>query len=85
MLRTVRHFRLEFTDGFADENGVPVDDMPTTTARVHLIEHAGGTRMELRSVFASQEEMEQLASMGRVEGIREAVGQMDALLEPAAA
>jgi uncharacterized protein YndB with AHSA1/START domain len=72
---------LEFTDGFADEDGKPNPDLPATTARMRLTEHDGGTRMELRSTFASREQMEQLESMGMVEGLRQAVGQMDALLQ----
>jgi uncharacterized protein YndB with AHSA1/START domain len=71
---------LEFTDGFADQDGTPIADMPTTTVRMRLTEHDGGTRMELRSVFDSIEQMEQLVRMGAVEGLQQAVGQMDALL-----
>jgi uncharacterized protein YndB with AHSA1/START domain len=71
---------LEFTDGFADQDGTPIADMPTTTVRVQLTEHDGGTRMELRSVFGSLEQMEQMVSMGATEGMEQAVGQMDALL-----
>jgi uncharacterized protein YndB with AHSA1/START domain len=71
---------LEFTDGFADQDGTPSADMPTTTMRMQLTEHDGGTRMELRSVFDSREHMEQLVSMGAAEGLQQAVGQMDALL-----
>jgi uncharacterized protein YndB with AHSA1/START domain len=71
---------LEFIDGFADEDGKPIADMPTTTARMQLTEHAGRTRMELRSVFDSREQMEQLDNMGMTEGLRQSVGQMDALL-----
>ncbi|MEU1786851.1 SRPBCC domain-containing protein [Streptomyces sparsogenes] len=71
---------LEFIDGFAHEDGKPNDEMPTTTMRVRLTEHDGGTRMELRSVFDSREQMEQMAEMGMVEGLRQAVGQMDGLL-----
>ena len=71
---------LEFTDGFADEDGTPKADMPATTVRMQLTEHDGGTRMELRSDFASKEEMEQLITMEMDVGLREAVGQMDALL-----
>ncbi|GAA4075806.1 SRPBCC family protein [Nonomuraea soli] len=70
---------LEFVDGFADQDGTP-SDMPTTTAHMQLFTHDGGTRMELRSVFDSREQMEQLADMGMTEGLRLAVGQMDALL-----
>jgi hypothetical protein len=36
--------------------------------------------MELASTFPSVEAMEQLVAMGMEEGIREAMGQMDALL-----
>jgi hypothetical protein len=36
--------------------------------------------MELFSTFGSREQMEQMVEMGMAEGIREAVGQMDALL-----
>ncbi len=71
---------LEFTDGFANEDGTPNADMPITRVHLQLTEHGGGTRMELRSVFESREQMEQLVSMGVVEGLQQAVGQMDALL-----
>jgi uncharacterized protein YndB with AHSA1/START domain len=71
---------LQFTDGFADGDGTPAADMPTTEVQVRLTEHGGGTRMELRSVFASREAMEQVMSMGAAEGIQQSVGQMDALL-----
>ncbi|SDG29300.1 Uncharacterized conserved protein YndB, AHSA1/START domain [Sinosporangium album] len=71
---------LEFTDGFADQDGVPSAEMPTTAVRVRLSEHEGGTRMEMYSAFDSREQMEQLVNMGMAEGLRLAVGQMDALL-----
>jgi uncharacterized protein YndB with AHSA1/START domain len=76
---------LEFTDGFADEDGTPNADMPTTSVQVQLTEHDGGTRMELRSAFNSREEMQQLLDMGAAEGLQEAVGQMDGLLADRAA
>jgi len=71
---------LEFTDGFADQDGTPLADMPITTTRIELSEHDGGTRMRLRSVFDSREQMDQLLSIGAAEGLQQAVGQMDALL-----
>jgi uncharacterized protein YndB with AHSA1/START domain len=71
---------LEFTDGFADHHGTPVAGMATTTVQVRLTEHDGGTRMEVRSVFDSREQMEQLVRMGAAEVFVQAVGQMDALL-----
>ena len=71
---------LEFEDGFADADGKPNPEMPTTTIRVQLTPRDGGTRMEMRSVFDSREQMEQLVNMGMAEGLQEAVGQMDGLL-----
>lgn len=71
---------LEFRDGFADEDGRPNDGMPETSTRVELIEREGGTQMRLRSRFESREQMDQLVEMGMVEGLQQAVGQMDALL-----
>ena len=71
---------LEFTDGFADQDGTPVAEMPTTTVQMQLGEHDGGTRMVLRSVFDSREHMEQVVNMGAPEALQQAVGQMDALL-----
>ena len=74
---------LEFEDGFADESGAPNPEMPTTRGRVELERTADGTRMTLRSSFASAEQMEQLVQMGMVEGMTEALGQMDGLLAAA--
>lgn len=71
---------LEFTDGFANEDGTPNPAMPEMKIEVRLTEQGGGTRMETRSTFKSREEMDKLVEMGMVEGIREAAGQMDALL-----
>jgi uncharacterized protein YndB with AHSA1/START domain len=71
---------LEFRDGFADQDGNPAPDMPTTTVSMQLTEHGGSTRMELRTIFDTRESMERLDGMGMTEGMREAVGQMDALL-----
>jgi len=71
---------LEFTDGFADQDGTPVDDMPISTLYMRLTEHDGLTRMELRSTFESREQMQQVIDMGTAEGLQQGVGQMDALL-----
>jgi len=71
---------LEFTDGFANDDGTPNPAMPETKVEVRLTEHEGGTRMETRSTFQAREEMDKLVEMGMVEGLREAAGQMDALL-----
>lgn len=71
---------LEFIDGFADSDGTQNVDMPTSSTHMELSVRDGGTRMELRSVLDSREQMEQLVEMGMAEGLQQAVGQMDALL-----
>jgi uncharacterized protein YndB with AHSA1/START domain len=77
--------RLELRDGFADDSGMPNDDMPVTSMRVTLAEReGGGTRMTIESHFASLEGMEQLISMGMEEGIVAAIGQIDGILAAAA-
>jgi uncharacterized protein YndB with AHSA1/START domain len=76
---------LEFTDGFADQDGTPNADMPASTVHMQLTERDGGTRMELRSVFESREQMQQLMDMGAAEGLQQSVAQMDDLLGDARA
>jgi uncharacterized protein YndB with AHSA1/START domain len=71
---------LEFTDGFADQQGAPIPDMPTTTVQMQLTERDGGTRMVVRSIFGSRDHMEQVVNLGGIEGLQQAVGQMDGLL-----
>ena len=73
--------RLEFEDGFADENGEPNPDLPTMRGLVTLTGRAGGgTRMAIESRFASTEDMEQILAMGAEEGMMAAMSQMDDLL-----
>jgi uncharacterized protein YndB with AHSA1/START domain len=71
---------VEFVDAFADSDGKPVDDMPASMTRMQLSSYEGKTRMELRAVFDSREQMDQLLGMGMADGLELAVGQMDALL-----
>jgi uncharacterized protein YndB with AHSA1/START domain len=72
--------RLRFEDGFADEEGKPNDEMPTTVATVTISEAGGSTTMSIQSKFASREGMEQTIEMGMEQGVVEALGQIDALL-----
>lgn len=71
---------LEITDGFADEEGNPDEQMPVGTFTVDLDEVDGGTRMRVVSAFGSVEDMEKLIEMGMEEGMKQAMGQIDALL-----
>jgi uncharacterized protein YndB with AHSA1/START domain len=71
---------LDFTDGFATEDGMPNTGMPTTLVRMRLTERDGGTRMELRFTFASREHMDWVQRRGAFDVFPESVRQMDALL-----
>ena len=72
--------KLEFDDGFADEKGEPVAEMGAGHVTVTLEEAGGRTSMKVATVFDSEEQMEQMVQMGMEEGMREAVGQIDAIL-----
>ena len=74
------HEYLEFVDGFAAEDGIPVAGSPTTTVQVRFSERDHGTRMEVRSVYSSREHMEQIVRLGAVEIFVQSLDQMDALL-----
>ncbi len=72
--------RIEVVDGFADENGNPNDQLPTMTMTMTLDENVGKTTMTTVTSFNSLDDLEQVLEMGMEEGIREAAGQIDALL-----
>jgi uncharacterized protein YndB with AHSA1/START domain len=76
---------LEFTDGFAHQDGTPNAEMPTTAVQLRLTDQDGGTRMELRFIFGSREHMAQLERWGAFEVFPQSVGQMEALLAADAA
>ena len=71
---------LEFTDGFANPDGTPNTDTPTTAVKVRLTEQDGRTRMELRFIFDSGEPMEQLERRGAFAVFPQSVSQMAAVL-----
>jgi uncharacterized protein YndB with AHSA1/START domain len=53
-----------------------------TTALITIQEiGAGRTQMTIRSEFPSVEALEQMAAMGMEEGLTQAVGQIDAILD----
>ena len=72
--------RLEFDDGFADEDGEPDPALGATHAVVTLEAVDGGTRMTTVSTFESAEQLEQMLAMGMEEGMRQAMGQIDEVL-----
>lgn len=70
----------EVEDGFADENGVPNTEMPTMRITFHFEPTPNGSRFRSTTYFSSFESMEQLVSMGMMEGMRSAMSQIDAVL-----
>jgi uncharacterized protein YndB with AHSA1/START domain len=72
--------RLRFEDGFADDEGKPNAEMPTTIATVTIAEADGTATMSIQSRFAGREAMEQVIEMGMEQGMVEALGQIDAIL-----
>ena len=73
--------RLVVRDGFANDDGSPNDSMPPGIMRL-TIEPVDDTRtrMVIVSEFPSTEAMEQLLAMGQEEGMKQAIGQIDAIL-----
>ncbi|MDI3211362.1 SRPBCC domain-containing protein [Arthrobacter sp. AL12] len=72
--------RLEFDDGFADENGDPVPAMGTSHAVMELEAIDNRTRMTVVSTFDSPEALEKVLAMGMEEGMKQALAQIDAIL-----
>ena len=70
----------EVQDGFADKTGEPNPKMPALRMRMTFEAIEGGTRMTGVSTFSSPEAMEQVLTMGMEEGLKAALGQMDAVL-----
>ena len=76
--------RLEFDDGFAGEDGEPLAAMAPTHAVVTLEATEAGTRMTTVTTFDTADQLQELVTMGVVEGTRQAMGQIDDVLAGAA-
>ena len=77
---------LVFRDGFANDDGSSNNDLPSTESRVTIEAIGNGrTRMSIESRFPSVAAMEQVLAMGMEEGLKQAIGQIDAILEEVAA
>jgi uncharacterized protein YndB with AHSA1/START domain len=73
--------RFEVLDSFVDEDGKPLEGFPAQRMSFDFASTAEGTRMVTTSHFASVEAIEQVVSMGQVEGIKMAMSQLDAVLQ----
>lgn len=71
---------LELNDGFADDNGDPIAEVGSAKMSVSLEDLGGHTLMTITTAFADEEQMEKMLGMGMEEGMREAMGQIDAIL-----
>lgn len=75
----------EVLDGFADAEGAADEALPRIRMTITFEETATGSSFTAFSRFASLAELEQLVGMGMVEGMTEALGQMDDVLADLAA
>lgn len=71
---------IEIEDGFSKADGTPDTTMPTMRMTFTFESTVTGARFTGVTRFASLESMEQLVKMGMVEGMRSAIGQLDAVL-----
>ena len=68
-------------DAFADENGEPIDDMPSMRMEFSFEATPQGSRMTNTTFFASVEALDQVVAMGTIEGSRLAMNQLDIVLQ----
>jgi len=70
----------EVRDGFAGEDGANNTDMPSMQMRFEFSATNKGSRLVTTTHFRSAEELKQLLDMGMEDGMRGAMGQIDAVL-----
>lgn len=70
----------EVLDGFAGADGRPASDMPVTRMVFAFERTERGSRVTTVSHFATSDDLERLLTMGVEEGLRLAMGQMDAVI-----
>ncbi len=71
---------IKVVDGFANPDGTENHEMPTMRMAITFEATATGSRFTNVTHFPSVEAMEKLVAMGMMEGMRSAVGQLDAVL-----
>jgi uncharacterized protein YndB with AHSA1/START domain len=77
----VEPFKLiEVEDGFSHDDGRRNEEMPTMRMVFNFEKTKEGSRFRSVTYFPSVETMEQLVKMGMMEGMRSAMGQIDAVL-----
>jgi uncharacterized protein YndB with AHSA1/START domain len=79
-IEVVEGERIAAIDGFAGDDGEPNDDMPSMRMDVRFEPTVEGSRFTSVTTFPSLEAMEQLMEMGMMEGLSQAMAQMDDVL-----
>ena len=73
--------RLVFRDGFANADGSRTENVAPNEARVTIADLGNGrARMSILNTFRDEAAMEQLLALGMEDGMKDAIGQVDALL-----
>ena len=75
--------RLEFTMGLSGDDGEPVPGEQSVSGVVTFERLGSATRMTVLTQFPDAELLEQMVGGGMEDGMRLAISQIDALLEPA--
>lgn len=71
----------EVRDGFCHPDGTPNADLPSMRITFDFEATASGSRLTSTTYFSTLDELETLVRMGMQEGMREAMGQIDAVLD----
>jgi uncharacterized protein YndB with AHSA1/START domain len=79
------HRSFSVVDWFADATGAPNTQLPSTRAIFEFEETSTGSRLTTTSRFDSLEQLEQLLEMQMLEGTKQAMAQIDAVLADLAA
>ena len=74
------HHSFTAADSFSDADGTLNEEMPTQKFEVEFVEEEGKTRLVSRSICNTVEELEQLVSMGMVEGFSSQLNKLETLL-----
>ena len=74
--------RLEFKVGPSGDDGEPVPGVEPMSGVVTFERIGSRTRMTVLTQFTDTEQMEQMIRGGMEQGMRQQIGQLDALLEP---
>ena len=72
---------IDVEDAFCDENGNLNREMPIGKGRIIFIPEKNGVRVEFKSTYPSEEDLNKLVEMGFEEGISVCYDQLDGLLK----